>query len=130
MSVTAETRRRTADRVREIAGKSPGTWFLYLSARRAFGSDAELARVLEVHRSQIARWKRGQAADPSNEARLRNLGSVVDYLTGYLEAEAIPGWLSGVNPQLNHRRPIDLILSGRFSEVVAAIEAEKSGAFA
>ncbi|HKY59988.1 MAG TPA: hypothetical protein VJP59_03165 [Gemmatimonadota bacterium] len=105
-------------------------WPLYLAARRGFASDAELARFLGVHRSQVARWKAGTPADPENEERLRNLGTVVDGLTGYLDTATIPDWLVGVNPHLGHRRPIDVALSGRVTEVLAAIEAEKRGAFA
>jgi hypothetical protein len=35
-----------------------------------------------------------------------------------------------MNAHLADRRPIDLIRQGRLSEVIAAIEAEKAGAFA
>lgn len=127
---SAEKRVEVADFLQEATHATAGTWFLYLAARRAFGSDAELARVLDVHRSQVARWKRGGSADPANEERLRNLSTVVDSLTGYLDTEVIPDWLAGANPHLGHRRPIDVLLSGRVTEVIAAVEAEKRGAHA
>jgi hypothetical protein len=127
---TAENHAEVADFLQQAMERTPGTWFLYLAARRAFGSDAELARILDVHRSQVARWKRGGRADPANEERLRNLGTVVDSLTGYLEPGVIPDWLMGANPHLGHRRPIDVLLTGRVTEVIAAVEAEKRGAYA
>lgn len=119
-----------ADFVQETAGGASSTWLLYLAARRPFASDAALADALGVHRSQVARWKRGGQADPANEERLRDLGTVVDSLTGYLEPGAISDWLSGVNAHLGHRRPIDVLLAGHLTDVIAAVEAERRGAYA
>ena len=61
---------------------------------------------------------------------VRNLGTVVESLTGYLEPDAIADWLSGVNPHLGHRRPIDVLLAGHVTDVIAAVEAERRGAYA
>ncbi|CAN5867859.1 hypothetical protein BH20GEM1_BH20GEM1_15950 [soil metagenome] len=119
-----------ADFVQETAAGASSTWLLYLAARRPFASDAALAEALGVHRSQVARWKRGGQADPANEERLRDLGTVVDSLTGYLEPDAISDWLSGVNAHLGHRRPIDVLLAGHLTDVIAAVEAERRGAYA
>ena len=117
-----------ADFVQDSGAAS--TWLLYLAARRPFASDAALADALGVHRSQVARWKRGGQADSANEERLRNLGTVVESLTGYLEPDAIAEWLTGVNPHLGHRRPIDVLLAGYVTDVIAAVEAERRGAYA
>ena len=117
----------------EIAQRAPGEalmWARYASARRAFVSDAEMARALGVHRSQISRWKQGGLVDRQNEERLRDLDVVVSLLMGFVETRVIPDWLHGLNPHLSDRRPIDVLRSGRLSEVIAAIEAEKSGAYA
>jgi transcriptional regulator with XRE-family HTH domain len=102
----------------------------YTVARRAFVSDAEMAESLGVHRSQIARWKQGTPPDPKNAERLLGLDVVVSLLEGFLEAESIPKWLRGTNAHLSHRRPLDVLREGRLSEVIRAIEAERSGAFA
>ena len=127
-TTAARTRYEVADFVQESGASS--TWLLYLAARRPFESDAALADALGVHRSQVARWKRGGQADSANEERLRNLGTVVESLTGYLEPTAISDWLSGINPHLGHRRPIDVLLAGNVTEVIAAVEAERRGAYA
>lgn len=100
------------------------------SARRAFRSDSELARGLGVDRSQITRWQGGQAPDAENADRLVALDAVVELLGSYLSPSSVPKWMEGVNAHLGDRRPIDLLRAGRLSEVIAAIEAEKSGAYA
>ncbi|HEY3219216.1 MAG TPA: hypothetical protein VGJ80_00665 [Gemmatimonadales bacterium] len=102
----------------------------YHIAKVAFPDDADLARSLGVHRSAVVRWKRGEAPTPENWEQLVGLDTVVSLLEGFLEIGSIPKWLRGVNAHLGDRRPIDMIRQGRLSAVVAAIEAEKAGAFA
>ncbi|MBI4538885.1 MAG: DUF2384 domain-containing protein [Gemmatimonadetes bacterium] len=126
----ARVLQETAEIARHVSGALPWAWTHYLSARRAFRSDAELAGALGVSRSRVTRWKQGETPDPENAARLRDLDIVVSLLSGFLEAEAIPDWLRGSNPHLGDSRPLELLYAGRLSEVVRAIEAEKSGAFA
>jgi hypothetical protein len=102
----------------------------YHVAKVAFPDDADLARSLGVHRSAVVRWKRGETPAPQNWEQLVGLDAVVSLLEGFLELASIPKWLRGLNAHLGERRPIDVIRQGRLSEVVAAIEAEKAGAFA
>lgn len=102
----------------------------YQAARLAFGSDAEVARSLGVHRSNVLRWKRGESPGLENWEQLVGLDTVVSLLAGFLDERSIAKWLHGLNAHLGDRRPIDVIRQGRLSEVVAAIEAEKAGAFA
>ena len=116
----------------QVASPAPGTLTAarYTSVRRAFPSDAALAQALHVDRSRVARWKKGEAPSPEHAEQLLRLDTVVSLLVGFLEAEVVPDWLQGVNAHLGHRRPLDVLREGRLSEVIAAIEAEKSGAFA
>ncbi|MDP3910314.1 MAG: hypothetical protein Q8Q14_07965 [Gemmatimonadales bacterium] len=102
----------------------------YQVARLAFPDDAELARSLGVHRSAVVRWKRGEAPASKNWEQLVGLDTVVALLENFLDLKSIPKWLRGLNAHLGDRRPIDVIRQGRLSEVIAAIEAEKAGAFA
>ncbi len=102
----------------------------YHVAKVAFPDDADLARSLGVHRSAVVRWKRGEPPAPRNWEQLVGLDAVVSLLEGFLEVASIAKWLRGLNAHLGDRRPIDVIRQGRLSEVVAAIEAEKAGAFA
>lgn len=99
-------------------------------ARAVFDSDAEMALAFGVDRSNMSRWKAGAPMSPANTARLRAFETVVSLLVGFLSPTTIPKWLRGVNAHLNNRRPIDVLLTGRLSEVVSAIENERSGAFA
>jgi hypothetical protein len=98
--------------------------------RRAFASDAAMARALNVDRSRISRWRKGEATDASVVERLVGVDAAIELLTGFLDDRSIPKWLSGTNAHLGDRRPIDVLTQGRLSEVIAAIEAEKSGAYA
>jgi uncharacterized protein (DUF2384 family) len=100
------------------------------SVTRVLGSDAAVAQALEVSRAQPQRWREGQAPDPENRDRIIGLDAVIALLSGYLAESSIPKWLHGVNAHLGDRRPISLLREGRVSDVIAAIEAEKSGAFA
>jgi hypothetical protein len=102
----------------------------YHVAKVAFPDDADLARSLGVHRSAVVRWKRGEAPAPRNWEQLVGLDTVVSLLENFLDVSSIPKWLRGINAHLGDRRPIDVIRQGRLSEVVAAIEVEKAGAFA
>lgn len=102
----------------------------YASVRRAFDSDAELAEAFGVNRSAVAHWKRGEPMGPENRALLQALDTTIALLAGFLNAATIPKWLRGTNAFLGNRRPIDVLRTGRLSEVVGAIEAEQSEAFA
>ena len=102
----------------------------FASARAVFRSDAEIAALLDAGRSRTARWKAGAAMDAARWEFLQALDAVVGLLREWLAPTTIPKWLHGVNAHLGHRRPLDVLRDGRLSEVIAAIEAEKSGAFA
>lgn len=118
---------------RKRARRTPDRDFIELrldSARRAFRSDAEMAEAIGVDRAQLSRWREGQVPARENADRLASLDIVVQLLTGYLSETSIPKWLNGVNAHLDDRRPIALLRDGQLSEVIAAIEAMKSGAYA
>jgi hypothetical protein len=101
------------------------------SARRVFPSDAALAAALGVNRAQVRRWREGKTAPaPENADRLVGLETVIELLSGHLEPGSIRKWLHGFNAHLVDRRPIDLLRDGNLSDVVAAVEALKSGAHA
>lgn len=100
------------------------------SARRAFGSDAQVARALDVDASQIARWKQGQPPGPANADRLVGLDAVIEMLTGFLPDSRIPKWLSGPNAHLDNRTPLFVLRSGDTAAVIRAIQATKSGVYA
>jgi transcriptional regulator with XRE-family HTH domain len=97
--------------------------------RDDFQSAARLAALLGVSRSQITRWLRGSGIDPLNAEKVELLELVWSNLLRLYDPEAALAWLSGVNPLLGDRRPIDLIRLGRTEELMRAIRAERSDAF-
>jgi len=104
-----------------------GTYFL---VRRAFPSDAAIAEFAGVDRSRVTRFKQGRNLEPATDELLSDLSSTVKKLHRFLDDSVIPDWLRGINAHLGHRTPLDVIRAGQVSRVFAAIEAEKSGAFA
>ena len=102
----------------------------YFLVRSAFASDAAIAEFAGIDRSRVTRFKQGKNLEPETAALLDAVGATVTQLRGFLDDTVIPEWLRGVNAHLGHRTPLDVLRTGRLSEVIAAIEAEKSGAFA
>ena len=95
-----------------------------------FRSAARLADLLGVSRSQVTRWLQGAGIDPANAERVDLLELVWANLLRLYDRDAALSWLFGVNPALGDRRPIDLIRAGRTEELMRAIRAERSDAFA
>lgn len=102
----------------------------YFLVRSAFASDAAIAAYAGIDRSRVTRFKQGKNLEPATDGLLEDVGITVTKLRGFLDDDLIPHWLRGINAHLAHRRPLDVIRTGRVSEVLAAIEAEKTGAFA
>jgi uncharacterized protein (DUF2384 family) len=94
------------------------------------GSAARLADMLGVSRAQVTRWLRGSGIDPLNAEKVDLLELVWANLMRLYEREAALAWLFGLNPLLGDRRPIDLVRAGRTEELMRAIRAERSDAFA
>ena len=95
-----------------------------------FRSSARLADLLGVSRSQVTRWLRGAGIDPLNAEKVDLLELVWSNLLRIYDRDAALSWLFGVNPLLGDRRPVDLIRMGRTEELMRAIRAERSDAFA
>ena len=98
--------------------------------RSAIGSDRQIAGILGVSPSQVARWRGGQVPDHENADRLGGLALVVEMLLRWLDADVIAEWLEGANGHLGNRAPSYLIRHGRVADVIGAIEAEKAGVYA
>ena len=98
--------------------------------RADFRSAAQLADMLGVSRSQVTRWLRGAGIDPQNAEKVDLLELVWSSLLRLYEKEAALAWLFGITPTLGDRRPIDLVRAGRTEELMRALRAERSDAFA
>jgi uncharacterized protein (DUF2384 family) len=95
-----------------------------------FRSAARLADLLGVNRAQVTRWLRGAGIEPENAEKVDLLELVWGNLLRLYDRDAALAWLFGINPTLGDRRPIDLIRAGRAEELMRAIRAERSDAFA
>lgn len=94
------------------------------------GGQARLARVLGVSPSRVSRWIRTEEPDSTNRRKVEGVEFVLSRLLQFLDKETATKWLQGVNAHLGDRRPIDLLAAGRVTEVLEAIEAEETGAYA
>jgi uncharacterized protein (DUF2384 family) len=94
------------------------------------GGQAKLARLLGVSPSRISRWLRTDEPDLSNRRKVEGVEFVLTRLLDTHHRETALKWLQGFNAHLGDRRPIDLLGQGRVAEVLEAIEAEESGAYA
>jgi len=83
---------------------------------------ADVANVLEVRPETVSRWNQGKAfPQPEPEQRLLELGYVVEQLADFYEPVEARLWFLSPQKLLDHQKPIDLIRSGRFLEVLAVI---------
>lgn len=98
--------------------------------RDDFRSAAKIADLLGVNRSQVTRWLRGAGIDPLNAEKIDLLELVWANLLRLYDRDAALAWLTGLNPRLGDRRPIDLIRMGRAEDLMRAIRTERSDSFA
>ena len=65
-----------------------------------------------------------------NAEQLDLLELVWSSLLRVYDREAALAWLTGLNPLLGDRRPIDLVRLGRTEELMRAIRGERAASFA
>jgi hypothetical protein len=97
---------------------------------RDFGSQRRLAELLGVSPAQVTRWRRGQGIDEINAERVDLLELVMSNLLRLYSVAVAERWLTGLNPALGDRRPLDLIRRGQARELLDAIAAERASSFA
>jgi PHD/YefM family antitoxin component YafN of YafNO toxin-antitoxin module len=108
----------------EVTG---GLWEQAVSrAKRAFHSEYEFYDRLGI---ESTNGKRG-VFDNLQTNKILGLDIAVSLLEELLESSSVHKWMHGRNAFVGDRSPIDLVLEGRLAEVIRAIKAEKSGAFA
>ena len=97
---------------------------------RDLGGQARLARVLGVSPSRVSRWLRTEEPDAENRRKVEAVEFVLGRLLDLYQRDTAVKWLQGFNGHLGNRRPIDLLANGRVAEVLGAIEADDTGAYA
>jgi transcriptional regulator with XRE-family HTH domain len=94
------------------------------------GSQAQVARALDVDRSRVSRWLADEEPDRENLLKLEAVEFALSRLRGTYQRSTAMKWLFGFNAHLGNARPIDLLTRGRVSDVLRAIEADETGAYA
>jgi uncharacterized protein (DUF2384 family) len=102
---------------------------LVTDIRKAGLSITEIGQITGVRDRQVQNWVSG-ASRPSRDTRDRlvDVHYVVVQLLDVYRPEGVEIWLHSRNPELQGRRPIDVLIDGQFDPVLAAVERLKSGA--
>lgn len=120
--------------VRQATGKDLPGW---RSAERTrflietVGGVTKLAKTLGVSPSQPSRWKSGQEVpSPDVAAKLLDLDHVVALAVQTWHPVIVMEWMSSANGFLEGARPLDVLLQRGSAEVIDALKATLSGAYA
>jgi uncharacterized protein (DUF2384 family) len=90
-----------------------------------------LARTLGVVPSQPSRWRSGEEVpSPEIAAKLLDLDHVVALAVQAWDPAVVEDWMTSSNAFLGGARPIDVVLQRGSPEVIAALKATLSGAYA
>lgn len=89
---------------------------------------ADLARVTDSSPRSVVRWQAGNVEPRRDtEERLLELQAVLELAGSVFRAEVARRWLRSPVPQLDYRKPLDLIASGEWRAVVNALVAFQEG---
>ncbi|MFA5890121.1 MAG: hypothetical protein WDA27_04085 [Actinomycetota bacterium] len=131
MEITPAERRPGRRRVREVAVPYDALGERDRIARVvAFLGNNLTAEILHVAKSQPGRWRDGtERVSERNLRALLDLDYVIARLLMLWEPEAARAWLDGDNPHAGGR-PIDVMRLRGSIAVVAALDADETGAYA
>jgi hypothetical protein len=99
------------------------------SITQDLGSQARVAEALGVSRSRVSRWLRTEEPDAENRRKVDGLEFVLARLLSFMHPSTAVKWLNGVNPDLNHFRPMSFLARGRVTEVLQAIDTFQAGSY-
>lgn len=96
----------------------------------AVGSAANLAKLLNVSRSQPTRWRNGDEVPSPGAARaLIDLDHVMARALMLFPQSVALDWLNSANSFLGGARPVDVLHTRGSTEVIQALDAVMAGAF-
>jgi putative toxin-antitoxin system antitoxin component (TIGR02293 family) len=96
-----------------------------------FTGVTELAKLLGVTKSQPTRWRQGsERPSPQVARRLVDLEHIWVRALQLWDEDTARVWLQSPNAFLDHARPIDVLELRGASEVLDALDAAYSGAYA
>lgn len=95
------------------------------------GGVTKLAKTLGVAPSQPSRWKGGhEVPSPEVAAKLLDLDHVVALAVQTWHPVVVMDWMNTANGFLGGAQPIDVLLQRGSAEVIDALKATLSGAYA
>ncbi len=95
------------------------------------GGVNKLARTLGVSASQPSRWKSGaESPSPEVAAKLLDLDHVIALAMQSWHPAVVMDWMTTTNGFLDGGQPIDVLLQHGSAEVIDALKATLSGAYA
>lgn len=151
MGATTPRRKATSTSARKTSGRSPAVRAKVVTkesvgAKRSatwrpvertqflvetVGGVTQLARTLGVAASQPSRWKSGEEIpSPEIASKLLDLDHVVALAVQVWDPEVVMDWMTTGNGFLEGSEPIDVLLQRGPAEVVDALKATISGAYA
>jgi putative toxin-antitoxin system antitoxin component (TIGR02293 family) len=99
---------------------------------RALGGlkNVDLANIIGVSPPTVHRWSKGEGSPTIEKQRIiAELRWVADRLSDFYEPDEARLWLQTPHPQLDGRRPYDLINEGRAAEVLEVLDRLDSGVY-
>ena len=88
----------------------------------------DLAQITGTTARSVSRWTAAKAVPRRDaEDRLLELKAVVDQLRSVLRDDSARLWLRSPNPDLDWRKPLELIAEGEYRRVIAAVLAMAEG---
>jgi putative toxin-antitoxin system antitoxin component (TIGR02293 family) len=88
----------------------------------------DLAQITGATSRSVSRWTTAKAIPRRHaEDRLLELKAVVDQLRSVLRDEPARLWLRSPNPDLDWRKPLELIAEGEYRRVIGAVLAMAEG---
>jgi putative toxin-antitoxin system antitoxin component (TIGR02293 family) len=88
----------------------------------------DLAQITGATPRSVSRWTAAKSTPRRGaEDRLLELNAVVNQLRGVLRDEPARLWLRSPNPDLDWRKPLELIAEGEYRRVIGAILAMAEG---
>lgn len=95
-----------------------------------FGNFSKVADVLNVSRSRVSKWNKGEKPDDINKEKIAGISYLLTILLNNYYPEVAFGWLYGSNPFINNRKPIDLLKLNKLSDVISAAKQSIAGSYA
>jgi transcriptional regulator with XRE-family HTH domain len=90
----------------------------------------DIANIVSASPPTVSRWLRGTASpDIKTQARIAQLGYLVDRLSEFYTADETRLWLHTPHEMLGGKRAIDVLNDGEMEDVLAVIESMDAGAF-